>query len=149
MEGKRAKRPKYGGKKADASVDGKHPQGGLPSQGKLSSLKSDHCGIKDFHAPAGKAAFNKVSAHFFHHILSMDGGRKNIPMEEKEMSFGETMEYIDSLRSYGVVPGLENMRNLCGQLGNPQDGLKFVHIAGTNGKGSVLCFSDEVSKSEG
>lgn len=70
-------------------------------------------------------------------------------MEEKEMSFGETMEYIDSLRSYGVVPGLENMRNLCGQLGNPQDGLKFVHIAGTNGKGSVLCFLSSVLKAAG
>ena len=65
-------------------------------------------------------------------------------MEEKEMSFVETMEYIDSLRAYGVVPGLDNMRRLCARLENPQDDLKFVHIAGTNGKGSVLCFLSAV-----
>ena len=79
----------------------------------------------------------------------MDGERKNIPMEEKEMSFVETMEYIDSLRAYGVVPGLDNMRRLCARLENPQDDLKFVHIAGTNGKGSVLCFLSAVLAQEG
>ena len=37
-------------------------------------------------------------------------------------------------------PGLENIRALCAALGNPQDALKFIHIAGTNGKGSVCAF---------
>ena len=58
----------------------------------------------------------------------MDGERKNIPMEEKEMSFVETMEYIDSLRAYGVVPGLDNMRRLCARLENPQDEIGRAHV---------------------
>ena len=37
-------------------------------------------------------------------------------------------------------PGLENTRKLCAFFGNPQDELKFVHIAGTNGKGSTASF---------
>lgn len=37
-------------------------------------------------------------------------------------------------------PGLANIRALCAALGNPQDGLKYIHIAGTNGKGSVCAF---------
>lgn len=68
---------------------------------------------------------------------------------ENEMSFKEAMDYIDSLQAYGIVPGLENIRNLCEKLGNPQDDLKFIHIAGTNGKGSVLCFVSSVLKEAG
>lgn len=54
------------------------------------------------------------------------------------MKFDEAMEYIDSLSGYGIVPGLGNIEELCKRLGNPQNKLKFVHIAGTNGKGSTL-----------
>lgn len=69
--------------------------------------------------------------------------------ENKVMSYQETMEYVDSLQVYGSVPGLTNIRNLCEKLGNPQKDLKFVHIAGTNGKGSVLCLVSEVLKEAG
>ncbi len=56
------------------------------------------------------------------------------------MKYREALEYIDSLQAYGIVPGLESIARLCEKLGNPQDKLKFVHIAGTNGKGSVLAY---------
>ncbi|MCI9663904.1 MAG: bifunctional folylpolyglutamate synthase/dihydrofolate synthase [Lachnospiraceae bacterium] len=73
-------------------------------------------------------------------------------MEEnlkEPMSYGKTLEYIDHLRSYGVVPGLENMRNLCAKLQEPQDALTFIHIAGTNGKGSILCLLTAALKEAG
>ncbi len=56
------------------------------------------------------------------------------------MNYKQTMEYLEGLSSYGIVPGLTNMENLCGKLGNPQDKLQIIHIAGTNGKGSVLAY---------
>ena len=56
------------------------------------------------------------------------------------MKYREALDYIESLQSYGVVPGLENITELCRRLGNPQDRLKFIHIAGTNGKGSTLAY---------
>lgn len=56
------------------------------------------------------------------------------------MNYKQAMEYIESLQGLGSVPGLENIINLCEKLGNPQDELKFVHIAGTNGKGSVSAY---------
>lgn len=56
------------------------------------------------------------------------------------MNYKEAMGYVESIQRYGSVLGLENMRRLCERLDNPQDKLKFVHIAGTNGKGSVLAF---------
>ena len=56
------------------------------------------------------------------------------------MTFEEAITYIKSLDVYGSVLGLSNMRALCAELDNPQDGLKFVHVTGTNGKGSVCAF---------
>lgn len=74
---------------------------------------------------------------------------KNIIKENDVMTFKETMDYIESLQVYGSVPGLDNIINLCKKLGNPQDELQFVHIAGTNGKGSVLCLTSTVLKKAG
>ncbi len=51
---------------------------------------------------------------------------------------------MDSLKSYGMVPGLDSVRELCRRLGDPQEGLNFVHVAGTNGKGSALAYVSTV-----
>ena len=47
------------------------------------------------------------------------------------------VEKIESFQKFGSVLGLERMTSLMELLGNPQDDLKYVHVAGTNGKGSV------------
>ena len=65
------------------------------------------------------------------------------------MKYNEALDYIDSLKKYGIVPGLDTIRELCRRLGNPQDKLRFVHIAGTNGKGSVLAYVSTVLKCAG
>ena len=49
----------------------------------------------------------------------------------------EAVEYIHSLSRFGKKSGLSNIKLMTERLGNPQDKLKFIHIAGTNGKGSV------------
>ncbi len=74
---------------------------------------------------------------------------RKIENEKKTMTYQETMDYIDRLQVYGSVPGLVNIANLCKKLGDPQDALKFIHIAGTNGKGSVVCFTSSVLKEAG
>lgn len=60
------------------------------------------------------------------------------------MTFSEAMDYISSVSKKGSVLGLDTTRELCKRVGNPQDKLKFVHIAGTNGKGSTLAFISTV-----
>lgn len=65
------------------------------------------------------------------------------------MKYTEALEYMESLSSYGIVPGLDNIRMLCERLGNPQKDLKFVHIAGTNGKGSALAYISTILKCAG
>ncbi len=49
----------------------------------------------------------------------------------------ECIEYIHSLKKFGKKAGLDNIRYLMDKLGNVQDHLKCIHVAGTNGKGSV------------
>lgn len=53
------------------------------------------------------------------------------------MKYAEVIRYMESKKSLGIVPGLDSIRKLCKELGNPQDELKFIHIVGTNGKGSI------------
>lgn len=60
------------------------------------------------------------------------------------MNYREAMDYIRQAACYGIVPGLDGIRELCKRLGDPQKDLEFVHIAGTNGKGSVSAFISSV-----
>lgn len=66
------------------------------------------------------------------------------------MKYIDALSYIEEVTKIkGSVLGLDNVRNLCERIGNPQDQLKFVHIAGTNGKGSTLSFISTVLKEAG
>ena len=53
------------------------------------------------------------------------------------MTYEQSLKYIHSLNRFGINPGLERIEALCAAVGNPEKRLKFVHIAGTNGKGST------------
>ena len=52
------------------------------------------------------------------------------------MTYDETLAYIHSVNGTFCIPGLSRIRTLCEGLGNPQNDLKFIHVTGTNGKGS-------------
>lgn len=65
------------------------------------------------------------------------------------MNYNDALEYIHSLLVFGSRPGLERIGELLGKLGNPQDKLKFIHVAGTNGKGSTCTMLSEIYKCEG
>lgn len=53
------------------------------------------------------------------------------------MTYDEALGYIHSLLKFGIHPGLSRMDSLLNELGNPHNDLRYIHIAGTNGKGSV------------
>lgn len=50
------------------------------------------------------------------------------------------IEWVQSLQRFGIIPGLERTKKVLAAFGNPQDGLSFFHVAGTNGKGSVCAY---------
>lgn len=60
------------------------------------------------------------------------------------MDFAQAREYIDSLNRFGSVLGLDNIKHLMGKLGNPQEKLQVIHVAGTNGKGSTIAFLSRI-----
>ena len=53
------------------------------------------------------------------------------------MTYKEALEFIHGIPRFGPKPGLARIKKLLDLMGNPQDKLRFVHVAGTNGKGSV------------
>ena len=69
--------------------------------------------------------------------------------QEKLMTAKEAVEYIHSITWMGSKPGLERTLELLAIMGNPQNKLKFIHIAGTNGKGSTAAMTASVLQKAG
>lgn len=65
------------------------------------------------------------------------------------MTCDEAISYIHSVSWRGSRPGLSRISELCRLIGDPQDSLRFVHVAGTNGKGSFCCMLDSVLRAAG
>ena len=65
------------------------------------------------------------------------------------MNYTETLNYIHSLGNFSLPAGLDRIKKVLHILGNPQNGFKSIHIAGTNGKGSVTAFVSSVFKTAG
>lgn len=65
------------------------------------------------------------------------------------MTGQEAVAYIDTFQWQAHAPGLERIRTLLHALGDPQKELKFVHVAGTNGKGSVCAYLASVLRCAG
>lgn len=65
------------------------------------------------------------------------------------MTPDEAVEYLHSLPRNGSGPTLERMKNLLHHLGDPQKGLPCVHVAGTNGKGTVCTFTASILRQAG
>ena len=65
------------------------------------------------------------------------------------MNYVEARKYLADISAKGNLLGLDSIRILLNELGNPQEQLRFVHIAGTNGKGSVMAYLASVLKHAG
>ena len=65
------------------------------------------------------------------------------------MTGQEAVAYIDTFQWQAHAPGLERIRTLLHALGDPQKELKFVHVAGTNGKGSVCAYLASILRCAG
>lgn len=65
------------------------------------------------------------------------------------MTYEQAREYIDSLTPRGIIPGLTAITRLLAALGEPQKELHCIHIAGTNGKGSVGVFLESIFSDDG
>jgi dihydrofolate synthase/folylpolyglutamate synthase len=65
------------------------------------------------------------------------------------VTYLEAINLLGASRRFGMKLGLEPMRQLAARLGNPQDRLHFIHLAGTNGKGSTAAFCESCLRAGG
>jgi dihydrofolate synthase/folylpolyglutamate synthase len=65
------------------------------------------------------------------------------------VTYSEAIQFLYSLRTFGTKLGLENPRHLAALAGNPQERLRFIHVAGTNGKGSTCAMLESIYREAG
>lgn len=139
------------------AIDKKHKDRSVPHTGLFPTPEGLESSEQYFQAPSKDATMKKGNHKFFH-ANSIAGFWKNIPAfwEERQImqkesitKYSDAIEYMERAGKGGIVPGLDSMKRLMAKLGNPQDMLQFVHIAGTNGKGSVLSFVSGILKCAG
>ncbi|GAA0705761.1 folylpolyglutamate synthase/dihydrofolate synthase family protein [Paraclostridium ghonii] len=65
------------------------------------------------------------------------------------MNYNDALQFIHESHKFGVRLGLDNIKKLLDLLGNPQNNLKVIHVAGTNGKGSTCSFISSILKESG
>jgi dihydrofolate synthase/folylpolyglutamate synthase len=65
------------------------------------------------------------------------------------LNYPQAVKYLYDLRRFGLKPGLEKTFQLAGQAGNPQARLRFIHVAGTNGKGSACAMLEAIYRAAG
>ncbi len=65
------------------------------------------------------------------------------------MTYSEAIQYLYGLRLFGAKLGLENTLRLAGMAGHPEKKLRFIHVAGTNGKGSTCAMLESIYRAAG
>ncbi|MGA2180111.1 MAG: folylpolyglutamate synthase/dihydrofolate synthase family protein [Verrucomicrobiota bacterium] len=65
------------------------------------------------------------------------------------MTYAEAIQFLYDLRLFGAKFGLENTFKLAALAGNPQNQLRFIHVAGTNGKGSTCAMLESIYRAAG
>src|SRR6266513_1555140 len=65
------------------------------------------------------------------------------------MTYSKAIQFLYDLQMFGAKFGLENTFKLAALARNPQDKLKFIHVAGTNGKGSTCAMLESIYRAEG
>ena len=78
-------------------------------------------------------------------LWSFAAEKKNLPITNAD----EAINYIHSVCWKGSIPGLSRTQNLLALMGNPHNDLKYVHIAGTNGKGSTAAMTASILQKAG
>ena len=65
------------------------------------------------------------------------------------MIYSEAIQFLYGLQVFGARPGLESTFELAALIGNPQERLRFIHVAGTNGKGSTCAMLESIYRAAG
>lgn len=91
---------------------------------------------------------------FFHqNVYDTSGHSNSLKMFESSrrgiymfQTYEEALKWIHSRLTFGIKPGLQRMEWMMEKLDHPERRCRFIHVAGTNGKGSTIAFMQEVLK---
>jgi dihydrofolate synthase / folylpolyglutamate synthase len=75
--------------------------------------------------------------------------QENPKQRNREMTYADAIQFLYSLRWFGAKFGLDKTFKLAALAGNPQDRLRFIHVAGTNGKGSTCAMLESIYRQAG
>jgi len=70
-------------------------------------------------------------------------------LPSSDVTYSEAIKFLYGLQVFGAKPGLESTVELTALAGNPQDRLRFIHVAGTNGKGSTCAMLESIYRAAG
>lgn len=101
------------------------------------------------HPEMAKRAFvleplREIAPDYIHPVTG-----KSIGTMLEKLPLTEELDWLESNARFGVKLGLENTKKLLARLGNPEKDLRILHVAGTNGKGSVSTYLAECLKAQG
>ena len=65
------------------------------------------------------------------------------------MDYREAVQFFDQIQHFSKDPSNDNVAKILQRFGNPESRMKFFHVAGTNGKGSVCAFLDSILQKGG
>ena len=65
------------------------------------------------------------------------------------MTYQQAFAFVEETKKYGSILGLDSIRALMKELGDVQEDLSTIHIAGTNGKGSIMTFVQNILMESG
>src|SRR6185503_18910463 len=77
---------------------------------------------------------------------SRDSGQRR---DEATVTYAEAIRFFYDLHFFGAKFGLENTLKLAAMVGNPHERLRFIHVAGTNGKGSTCAMLESIYRAAG
>ncbi|QQL45753.1 bifunctional folylpolyglutamate synthase/dihydrofolate synthase [Sulfuriroseicoccus oceanibius] len=86
------------------------------------------------------------------HAVEPEGRRRDLflAISKATMNYGEAIDWLYRTQLIGIKLGLENVKRLLAvRLANPAPGVKVVHVAGTNGKGSTCAMIDAIARASG
>ncbi len=91
-------------------------------------------------------SFQKILSHMEHprHLYETEPFDGHAPM-----NYQEALSYIHSVSGHFCKPGLERITALCDALGHPEHDLRFIHVGGTNGKGSFCAMTESILRAAG
>ena len=69
--------------------------------------------------------------------------------KDSPLNYSEALQYIHSVSGHFCKPGLERISVLCEALGHPEEDLRFIHVGGTNGKGSFCAMTESILRAAG